>query len=282
MTRTKRHARIRYLLNEIATYSIITVLLLGVLLPLMWLFIDSFKDRVDRFSIPPKLLFTPTLDNYRAAFIQGKFVRNTLNSLIIALSSTTLALTVGVPSAYLLSRRKSRLEQIMLFLVLSTRVVPELAVAVPLYRYFQVLGLVGTHLSIILAHVLYNIAFILLLMKDFFGQIPKELEEAALVDGCTTRGAFFRVVMPLAAPGIAATAIFCIIMSWDEFVYSFILSSEASKTLPVAIPTLITLFGAKWGQVVAVSVVTMVPVIILAVTIQKALVRGLTMGAVKG
>ena len=113
-------------------------------------------------------------------------------------------------------------------------------------------------------------------------QIPKDLEEAALVDGCTGCGAFFHVTAPLAAPGIAATAIFCLIMSWDEFVYSFILSSEASKTLPVAIPTLITLFGAKWGQVTAVSVVTMVPVIILAMTIQRALVRGLTLGAEKG
>jgi len=278
----KRHRHARRYFSRMLTYSITAVVVLGVLLPLMWLFIDSFKYRVDRFAIPPKLFFSPTLDNYREAFVKGKFIRNMLNSLIIALGSTALGLMVGIPSAYLQSRRRSRLERVLLFLVLSTRVVPELAISVPLYRYFQMLGLVGTHLSILLSHTLYNIAFVLLLMKDFFSQIPKDLEEAALVDGCTGRGAFFRVTAPLAAPGIAATAIFCLIMSWDEFVYSFILSSEASKTLPVAIPTLITLFGAKWGQVTAVSVATMVPVIILAMSIQRALIRGLTLGAVKG
>ena len=278
----KRHRHARRYFSRMLTYSITAVVVLGVLLPVTWLFIDSFKCRVDRFAIPPKLFFSPTLDNYRKAFVEGKFIRNMLNSLIIALSSTALGLMVGIPSAYLQSRRRSRLEQVVLFLVLSTRVVPELAIAVPLYRYFQILGLMGTHLSIILSHTLYNIAFVLLLMKDFFSQIPKDLEEAALVDGCTGCGAFFHVTAPLAAPGIAATAIFCLIMSWDEFVYSFILSSEASKTLPVAVPTLITLFGAKWGQVTAVSVVTMVPVIRLAMTIQRALVRGLTLGAVKG
>lgn len=279
---TNRRTRMRYLLSRIVVYGTVTMVVLGILLPLTWLFIDSFKHKIDRFAMPPKIFFTPTLDNYRFTFVEGKFLQNMNNSLIIALGSTAIALVLGVPSAYALSRRKSRLATIILFLTLSTRIVPELAVAVPLYKYFQILGLFGTHLGIILAHVLYNIAFVLLLMKDFFGQIPKELDEAALVDGCSPFRAFFRIAVPLAAPGLAATSIFCIIMSWDEFVYAFILSSESTKTLPVAIPTLITLFGAKWGQAIAVSVTTMVPVIILAFTVQRALVKGLTLGAVKG
>jgi len=278
---TYKHNRLN-LLRRIMIYSIIGMLVLIVLLPYAWLLLDSFKERVDRFAIPPKIFFPPTLNNYLFAFIDGNFFQNMINSLIIALCSTAISLVFGVPAAYAMSVKKSRLGTIILFITIMTRIVPELAIVVPLYNYFHILGLFGKHLGIILAHVLYNIAFVVLLMKNFFEQIPKEINDSALVDGCTPLNSFLRLSLPLAAPGLSATAIFCIIMSWDEFVYSFILSSESTKTLPVAIPTLITLFGAKWGQAIAVSVVTMIPIIIFAFIIQRALIRGLTSGAVKG
>lgn len=258
------------------------MLVLIILLPYAWLLLDSFKERIDRFAIPPKIFFPPTLNNYFYAFVYGGFFQNMINSLIIALCSTAISLVFGVPAAYAMSVKKSRLGTIILFITIMTRIVPELAIVVPLYNYFNILGLFGKHLGIILAHVLYNIAFVVLLMKNFFEQIPKEINDSGLIDGCTPLNSFLRLSLPLAAPGLAATAIFCIVMSWDEFVYSFILSSESTKTLPVAIPTLITLFGAKWGQATAVSVATMIPVIILAFIIQRALIKGLTSGAVKG
>lgn len=274
--------RFKKIIGKIVFYGITSIVVIIILFPYIILLVDSFKDKIDLFAIPPKIFFTPTFSNYRFAFVEGKFLNNLINSLIIAFSSTIIALMCGIPAAYALSLRKSRLGTILLFITIMTRVVPELAILIPIYTYFNTIGLYGRHLGIILAHVLYNIAFVVLLMKDFFSQIPIEIHESALLDGCTKLGSFLKISLPLSAPGLASTSIFCFIMSWDEFVYSFILSTESTKTLPVAIPTLITLFGAKWGQAIAVSVVTTVPIIILAFTIQRALIKGLTFGAVKG
>lgn len=273
--RTRRRVKVG------VTYVGVLVILLIILTPYVWLVLTSFKDRVDAFAIPPKILFTPTLDNYTTAFGQKGFTQNLVNSAIVATLSTVLALVVGVPAAYSLARFKVRGNRVFMMALLAARLLPAIVLAVPLFILFSDAGLIDTYGALVLAYLTFNLPFTVWMMRGFFLAIPVEIDEAAIMDGCSYVSAFFRVVLPLTLGGLAATAIFCVINSWNEFLFALILTGRHTATLPVAIPGLLTPYGTYWGQIAAVGTVTTIPVLLFAFAVQKYLVRGMTGGAIQ-
>jgi multiple sugar transport system permease protein len=264
----------------------LSLLLLGVVLcllvPYLWLILTSFKDRNDIFQTTPSLTFKPTLGNYREAFVEKNFVDNLRNSIIVSTVSTGIALLVGIPAAYAMARFDSRGNRAVLLLLLATRLLPAIVLAVPLFVLFADVGLINTYLAPITAHLTFNIPFTVWMMRGFFLSIPAQIDEAAVVDGCTPLGAFVRTVLPLAKGGIAATAIFAFINSWNELLYGTILTGRDTATLPVAVPSLLTPIGTFWGQIAAVGVVTTLPVLVFSFAAQRQIVKGMTGGALSG
>lgn len=253
-------------------------IILAYLSPIIWLFLTSFKDRVDIFSTTPTLFFTPTLDNYIEAFVEKGFTDNLVNSAVVGLISTVIALVVGVPAAYSLSRI-AKGETFMMAL-LAARLLPAMVLAVPLFVLASTLGLRDTYFALIAAHLTFALPFTVWMMRGFFISVPVSLDEAARLDGCGEWATFFRVILPIVKPGLAATAIFCLINSWNEFLFALVLTGRHTETLPVAIPSLITPIGTSWGQVAAVGTVTILPVLIVAFIVQKHIVTGMTGGAI--
>lgn len=254
------------------------VVILGYLSPIAWLVLTSFKDRVDIFSSTPTLFFTPTLSNYLEAFLDKGFTDNLVNSALVGVASTLIALVVGVPAAYSLSR-VSKGEGFMMAL-LAARLLPAMVLAVPLFVLASTLGVRDTYFALIAAHLTFALPFTVWMMRGFFLSVPISLDEAARLDGCGEWRAFLSVILPIVRPGLAATAIFCLINSWNEFLFALVLTGRHTQTLPVAIPSLITPIGTSWGQVAAVGTVTILPVLIVAFIVQKHIVSGMTGGAV--
>lgn len=262
-------------------YAFLITYIFITLLPYAWLIITSFKTRVDAFSIPPKWIFQPTFANYKEAFLDKGFLLNLRNSVIVTGLSTVLALIIGLPSAYAFSRFKVKGEKALMYYLLGTRFTPVVALALPLYLIMAKMGLLNSYVGITIAHITFNLPFVVWMMRGFFDMIPKEIDEAAKVDGCSWFYIFTRMALPLAKSGLAATTVFCSVNSWNEFFMALILTGRATATMPVAIPGLLTPQGTLWGQIAAVGTVISVPVLILAIIIQKNMVRGMTMGAVK-
>lgn len=263
--------------------TIALVIVLGVLLlPYVWLILTSIKDRVDIFSGNPFGAFAPTLENYRVAFVEKGFLRNLVNSTIIAAGATVLALAIGVPAAYALSRTRGRGGSIVLFVLLAARLMPAIVLAVPLFILFADTKQLGTYQAPIIAHLTFLVPFVTWMMRGFFLAVPVELDEAATIDGASRSRFFLFVLLPLTRGGLAATAIFCVINSWNELLYGLILTNRNTATLPVAVPSLMTPIGTFWGQIAAVGVVTTLPMLIFALLVQRHIVRGMTGGALAG
>jgi multiple sugar transport system permease protein len=252
-----------------------------VQLPFVWLLMTAFKERTDILSPTPTLLFAPTWGNFLQAFVAGKFDVFLRNSLIVASCSVLLCMAVGLPAAYAFSRFRVFGGKHLFFYVLTTRMAPGIAIVLPLYMFFQTLGILGTVWAVTIAHATFNLALVIYLMRNFFDDVPKELDEAALLDGATEWHVFSKVVLPLARPGIAVAMVLAFLFSWNEFLFAMIIGGTEAQTLPAGFPGLVTPLGTYWGQLAAVSVVVSVPVLILVWSIQRHLARGLTLGAVR-
>ncbi len=261
---------------------LIGVAFIGYLSPLIWLVLSSFKNRVDIFATPPSFIFHPTLSNYVVAFGQKGFGTNLRNSVIVAVASSAIALLIGIPAAYRLSRHRSRFQGAFLLALLAARLLPAMVLSVPLFVLASDVGLSGTYVAVVAAHLTFSIPFTVWMMRGFFLAVPASLDEAARLDGCSEISAFFRIVLPLTRGGVAATAIFLLINSWNEFLFALILTGRSTATLPVAIPNLLTPIGTFWGQIAAVATVTVIPVCVFAFVVQKYMVAGLTGGAMAG
>jgi multiple sugar transport system permease protein len=272
-------ARGRGPVRTAAVVTVVVVLFAGYLSPLIWLVLSSFKNRVDIFAATPRLSFTPTLSNYVVAFQDKGFSSNLQNSVVVAAASSLVALVVGVPAAYRLSRHRSRFQGAFLLSLLAARLLPAMVLSVPLFVLATRLGLSGGYVAVVAAHLTFSIPFTVWMMRGFFLAVPAALDEAARIDGCTEASAFFRIVLPLTRGGVAATTIFLLINSWNEFLFALILTGRRTATLPVAIPNLLTPIGTFWGQIAAVATVTVVPVCGFAFAVQKYMVTGLTGGA---
>ncbi len=262
-------------------YAGLTIFLFIVLMPYIWLILTSFKTRVDAFAIPPKIFFKGTLSNYYEAFITKGMLHNLINSIIVMIATVVISMILGLPSAYAFSRFPSRGDRLLSNYLLGTRFTPVVVLALPLYLMMSRMGLLNTYVGIIIAHVAFNLPFVVWMMRGFYDAIPKEIDEAARVDGLGWFHIFLSIDTPLARSGVAATAVFCAINSWNEFLMALILTGRNTTTMPVAIPGLLTPQGTIWGQISAVGTVITIPVLVFAILVQKHMISGMTMGAVK-
>ncbi len=266
----------------VVLYVGLLVIMLIILGPILWLLINSFKTNVDALAIPPKLIFKPLFSNYPKVIIANPdFLRDLVNSVVTMAASTVVVLVLGMPAAYVLARFKFVGSVVLAFIILATRMVPRVAIGIPTYLIMMKMGVLDTYFAVIVSFVAYNLPFGIWLLIGFVQLIPRELEEAAIIDGAGRMQAFIRMIVPLVLPGLAAVGILVMIVCWREFFLPLILTSHNAKTISVLAGTFMTEYGIDWGQLSAFSIITFLPVIAIAVYAQKYLISGLTMGAVK-
>ncbi|HMR34451.1 MAG TPA: carbohydrate ABC transporter permease [Geminicoccaceae bacterium] len=259
-------------------HLVVAVLAVVVLFPLFWLVQMSLRPVDDIFST--SLVFTPTVENFVALW-KGGFPRSFLNSAIVATLSTVLSLLVGVPAAYALSRWRFRRQRAVALWILATRMAPPVAFTIPFYLAFRQVGLQDTLLGLALIYLTFNLALVVWMMQTFFAAVPESLEEAAWIDGCGIWEAFWRVTLPLTAPGLAATAVICFVFSWNDFFYALILTRTEAMTAPVAIVNFLQYEGWEWGKIAAGGTAVMLPVVAFTLLVRRWLVHGLTAGGLK-
>lgn len=252
--------------------------LLVVLLPVLWMVQMSFRSADDTLST--NLAFTPTLENYRALWT-GNFPGSFANSLSASTFSTLLSLLLGVPAAYALSRWRFRARRRIAMWILITRMAPPIAFTIPFFLAFRFLGLLDTVTGLVIIYLTFNLALVIWTMRSFFDSIPRSLEEAAWIDGAGVWETFLRVTLPLSAPGLAATAILCFILSWNDFFYALILTRTQAMTAPVAIVNFMQYEGWEWGKIAASGTLVMLPVVVFTLVVRGYLVRGIMAGGMK-
>jgi multiple sugar transport system permease protein len=263
---------------------LILLALIITLLPVYWMVNTSVKTQVEVFTSPPTLWpENPTFANYVNLFVRRHLGAYLLNSVIIVGSAVVLSLIIGSLAAYSLARfGKTRRQEKVNFWVLAPRMIPPVALVVPMFLILQQLGLINRKLGLILVYTAFNLPFVALMMRSFFQEIPVDLEEAAMVDGASRLRSIREIVLPLASPGLVATSIFSLIVTFNEFFFALILTSTpVAATLPVGTAALIGKTQTLYGEMAAAGVVAAVPLVIFALLVQRHLVRGLTMGAVK-
>ena len=294
--------------------SLVVFYALVTLVPLVWIIATGFKSPSDSIAYPPKVFFQPTLEGYVNLFttrtratpemlteagepktwydrivrqydmvIAGpsRYGERFVNSVIIGFGSTFFAIVLGTAAAYAFSRFRVPLKDDLLFFILSTRMMPPIAVAIPIFLMFRQLGLSDTHAGMILLYTAINLSLSVWLIHGFINEIPIEYEEAALIDGYTRFQAFYKVVLPQATTGIASTAIFCLIFAWNEYALAALLTSGTAQTAPPFIPTIIGTGGQDWPAVAAGATIFLVPVMVFTILLRKHLLRGITFGAVR-
>ena len=267
--------------SAIAFASLSVLYLIILLFPVYWMAMMMVKPNDLMFVRPTQWGFAPTLDHFEYVVGQG-FLGNLGTSLIVSIGSTALVVLIGTPAAYAFARfRIWRRDDLFLF-ILATRMAPPVALAIPFYLIYAKLDLLDTHLGLIVVYLTFNLSFYVWVLRSFCRDLPVELEEAALADGYSRAYVLYKVVLPLLRPGIVSTSVLCFIFAWNEFLYAFLLGGRAVKTLPVAIPTLITGQGVLWGELAVVGIIAIVPVFIVVFYLQRHIIRGLTLGAVKG
>jgi multiple sugar transport system permease protein len=249
------------------------------LLPFLWMVLGSFKTTVDFLSYPPVWLFRPTLDNYRQVFADNAFLQYLLNSTVVAVGATAIGLLLGIPAAYALARWRRTAIGVVL---LAARMAPGIAFLIPLFVLFLELHLVGSYTSLIASHLIFTLPLTVWMMVGFIEALPVELEHAALIDGCSFPGVLLRIVVPLTSQGIAATSILAFIASWNNFLFALVLSNEQTKTLPVAVLGYIGYTSIQWGTMMAAASIITLPVLVLALCVQRYIAQGLVAGAVSG
>ena len=261
------------------TYVLIVALMVPFLFPLFWMFLSSLKTQVQNTAYPPVLIFTPTLDNYREVFQKNPFFTFAWNSLVVAAGSTGLALLLGLPGAYAIARFK---RTGIALAILTARMAPGIGYLIPWFILFTKAKLIDTYTALILTHLIVALPLVLWVMIGFFEDVPGELIEAGRIDGCTHWAAFLRIAIPLAKPGIVATGILAFIFSWNNFLFSLIVAGFKTRTLPIAVYNFLSYEEINWGGLTAAATVITLPVLALALLVQKHIVRGLTLGAMKG
>lgn len=249
--------------------------------PIFWMVLTGFKTEQQAVSIPPLLFFTPTVENYMLASERTGYTLYALNSVITAIGGTALGMLLAIPAAYAMAFQPGRYTRGVLLWMLSTKMMPAVGVLMPLYLICQKLGLLDTRLALVLIYTLVNLPIIILILYNFFRDIPKEILEASRMDGTTTFGEIVHVVLPLARGGIASTALLSIVLLWNEAFWSINLTSANAGTLVSLVASFSNPEGLFWAKVSAVSTMACAPIVIIGWMTQKQLVQGLTFGAVK-
>ncbi|NQX12118.1 carbohydrate ABC transporter permease [Microbacteriaceae bacterium VKM Ac-2855] len=260
---------------------VLAVVLYGF--PFIYMLLTSFKTPLETIAVPPRVLpSTWTLDNYAAALGRDGVLASFINSVVTAVLSTAVSLVLAIPAAYAVARFRTRLGRIFIVGALVMRMVPPIVVGAPMISIFRTLGIADTSLALAIAHTTISLPLSIWLMSSFFEAVPGELEEAAKIDGASRLGALWRVVIPVTAGGVAVTAIFAFLASWNEFLFALLLTAVRAQTTPIVIANFQTQFGLDWGAMTALAVLYSLPVILLTLVLQRHIVAGLTLGAVKG
>ncbi len=267
-------------LKKFTLYLIISIYLVFVLFPLLWLIQSSFKSMYQALKIPPDFIWTPTFEAYKKA-LGGGMLRAFLNSAVVSLSNVFLVLLLGITAGYALANLKTRASQNIGFWILSVRMAPAFGIIVPLYIILRSFRLVDTILAVMVAHLTINLPLAIWLLKGYFEEIPSELAEAAVVDGATRGQILLYILIPVALPMIVAVAALVFLLSWNEFLFAFILTSEQARTVPVLVASLAGTMRFDWPLMCALSTLALIPAFVLVVYLQRYIVRGLTFGAVK-
>ncbi len=268
------------LLANIATHALLTIFSLIILLPILWVLRTSLATDVIAYELPPRLIFTPTLKNFIELFTVNDFLQYFVHSLKISLGSTALAIPIAALGGYAFHRYKIGGKPLQ-FAVLSTQMLPGIVLVLPLFALYTKLRLVDNTGGVIMAYLAFNLPFLVWMLMGFFASIPRSLEEAALIDGSTPIGAFFRIIFPIAAPGIMSAAVLSFILAWNEFLFALILTGANTSTVPVALAAMQTHRGILIGKLSAATIIAILPMVFVSFSVQKYLVRGLTFGAVK-
>ena len=271
----RQRARTR---RKVVLYGGAVLLLVVTMFPFLWLLQMSFRSNDDILGL--SVLFTPTLEHYRALRV-GQFPRSFANSALASAASTLLSLLIGVPAAYSLSRVEFRARRQIALWILTTRMAPPIAFTIPFFLAYRHLDLLDTVPGLVIIYLTFNLALVIWMMRTFFDSVPRALEEAAWIDGSSVWGGFLRVTLPLAAPGLGATAVLCFIFSWNDFFYALILTRTAAMTAPVAIVNFMQYEGWEWGKIAAGGTLVMLPVVVFSLVVRNYLVRGLTAGGLK-
>lgn len=259
--------------------------------PVFWMILTAFKTRQDALAIPPKLFFTPTWENFVSVFYDttssGEVVSSGawlyfFNSAFIAGSSVLLALIIGTLAAYAFSRYPLKGNDTYLFIILTTRMLPPIVVIIPIFLLFRITGLSGSYLGIILLYTSFNLPFSIWMMKSFFDDLDREVEDSARMDGSSDWGVFGRIVLPQVLAGLAATLVFALILTWNEFIFALLLTGTETRTVPVAIASTIGgSIGVDWGKLSAMITLFLIPVFIVTFALQNQLLRGVTFGTIR-
>lgn len=267
-------------LGSIVTGLLLLAVCTVAVFPLFWMLLVSLKEGRD-VADPSVWIFTPIFDHYVEIFRNRNILRYLGNSAIVAVSTTVISVTIGAFAAYGLARFRFRRSEDLAFIVLAMRMLPAIAIVIPLFAMVQLIGLFDTRIVLIICYMLFNIPFSIWMLRGFFEEIPESVEEAALIDGCTGRQVLWRIMLPLAAPGLAATSIFCIINSWNEFTFAVFLTSVRASTLPTTVTQFLSATGTAWGPMAATGVITIIPVLAFSLVVQRYMVKGLSFGGVK-
>lgn len=266
-------------IRRVLFYCVLLLIFLPFFFPFVWMILGAFKTQIQNTAIPPLFIFQPTFDNFKTVFNQNPMWLFLLNSIVIGIGATLLAQLFGLPAAFSIARNRQRG---LATAILVARILPGISYLVPWFIMFSRLKLIGSYSVLILAHLLVTLPMTIWLMISFFEDIPQELHDAALIDGCSTWQAFLKIALPLVKPGIAASAILSFIFSWNNFLFSLILSSQDTRTLPVAVFSFISYTRYDLGGLNAAAFVVTLPVLIMVLFVQRYMVQGLTLGAVKG
>ncbi|MHB1414590.1 MAG: carbohydrate ABC transporter permease [Chloroflexota bacterium] len=270
--------RWRKLLSSVLIYAAIIVVICPFMFVFLWMLLSSVKTGVQQTAWPPLFIFQPTLNNYAEVFAKVPFFSYAINSVIVSASATVLGLVLGLPAAYSIARwKQSRLA----IAILTSRMVPWISFLLPWYLLFSQTAMIDTYQALILTHLIITMPMIIWLMIGFFEDLPSELEDAALIDGCSRLGVFMRICMPLASPGIVASAILGLIYSWNNFIFALILAGRKTMTLPVAVYSFMSYTEVNWGGITAAATLIALPVLVLTFAIQRYLIKGLALGGVK-
>jgi multiple sugar transport system permease protein len=266
-------------LRKAFLFVLAIMVLIPFLFPFIWMLLGSFKEEVDFMAYPPIWIFKPTIDNYVKVFVENDFGTFAINSTIVAALTTFFGLLFGIPGAYAVARYK---KTGFALIVLAARMAPGIAFLLPWFVLFVQLKLTNTYFALVTSHLIFTMPLILWMMIGFIEAIPREIEQAAMIDGCTVWGSLFRIIIPLTLPGVAASGILCFIFSWNNFLFSVVLAGEATKTLPVAVFNFIGYQSIAWGPLSAAASIITLPVLFLALIVQKYIVQGLAAGGITG
>jgi multiple sugar transport system permease protein len=266
---------------NVGHFVLLLVVIFLCVFPFYWMVATSFKEQSAILSSTPQLLFQPTLGNYTRAFEKFDIGASLINSLIVALGTTAISLILGAPAAYAIARFEFKGKRDLWFWFISNRMISPIVVALPFFLIARQFRLLDTQLALILIYLTFNVPIVVWICADQFRNIPKELDEAATLEGYNSFGIFWRIALPLAAPGIAVSAIFSFIFSWNELLYALVLTRTNAKTAPVVATSFLSGYELPWGQIMATGTLVALPVIIFSIIVSRQLVRGLTMGAIK-